>query len=130
MIKKIVFLTFLCILTYIIIPIPKYRELNHLSIIKNITIECNKKCTITLEEIIPIREENKIHYQCKNYQLKGKSIINAKQELEKKNDKIFFYKDTKYLYTNCSNKKEISKIFHIPKEKIKPIPKEKANCNN
>ncbi len=110
--RKIIFLISLCIFSYIILPIPNYIELNHLHIIKTITIECNKEYKITLEEVIPKKGENGIHYKYKTYK---------KEMKELKKERNFFYNDTKYLYTNCSNIKKIIKTFQIHPKIIKKI---------
>ena len=119
--KKLILLIFICIFSYTILPIPTYIELNHLHIIKTITVECNEEYKITLKEIIPKKGENGIHYECKTSQRKMKILTKERN---------FFYNDIKYLYTNCSNKKEIIKIFNIHPKQIKKIPNKKANCNN
>ena len=119
----------LIFLSFTFLPIPKYVELNNLNIIKTITVDCDDDITITLEEVLPLKKENGIQYQCKEYQENDNSAEKAKKRLEDSNKKVFFYNDVEYLYTNCSNIAFIKRLFNIHPQ-IKPLPKKKANsCN-
>ena len=108
------------ILLLILLPIPKYVELNHLILIQSGKIYCTEEqYKITLKEIIPKKEDNGIKYLYKNYQETGTSLKDMKQNLEEKEKKKFYYHGIKTLTTNCQNPKEISDIFQIPIKKIK-----------
>lgn len=119
----------LIFLSFAFLPIPKYVELNNLNIIKTITVDCDDDITITLEEVLPLKKENGIQYQCKEYQENDNSAEKAKKRLEDSNKKVFFYNDVEYLYTNCSNIVFIKRLFNIHPQ-IKPLSNKKANsCN-
>ena len=104
------------ITSFFYIKIPKYRELNHIHIINEIKIKCNNdNYQVILKEIIPIKDDNGIEYEYKEYVKTGNNIIDIKKEYDK--DNYFFYKDIKKINTKCISKNMIINIFKIKKRK-------------
>lgn len=86
-------LILLIILLYFLVP--KYNELNHISIIKYIGIEkYDDKTIYYLKEIIPYKENNNIKYKYKIYT--GNSI----EEIEKNQNKKLYLNKAKFIITN------------------------------
>ena len=111
--KKIIIQIFIISIFLIIIPIPEYKELNHLILVKKMKITCNNNyINGIIFEIIPIKEDNGIKYKEKKYYTKGKSLEELRMNLEKQTNNKFYYKSIKNIKTNC-NIKEIEKTFHI-----------------
>ena len=111
--KKIIIQVAIISLFLTLIPIPKYKELNHLVLVNKINITCtNNYINGTIFEIIPIKEDNGVEYKEKKYYTKGKSLEELKINLENQTSDKFYYKSIKKIKTNC-NRKEIEKTFHI-----------------
>ena len=97
----------------VLVPIPEYKELNHLILVNKIKIICtNNNINGTIFEIIPIKEDNGVKYKEKKYYTKGESLEELKINLENQTSDKFYYKSIKKIKTNC-NRKEIEKTFHI-----------------
>ena len=111
--KKIIIQVLMISIFLMLIPIPKYKELNHLVLVNKINITCtNNYINGTIFEIIPIKEDNGVEYKEKKYYTKGKSLEELKINLENQTSDKFYYKSIKKIKTNC-NRKEIEKTFHI-----------------
>ena len=94
----------------ILIPIPKYVELNHLILVDSIEIECsNNQYHVSFKEIIPKKEDNGIEYEYKTYTKSGDNLDNVIHQIEE--DKPFYYKRAKIDINNCKNKKIIKNYF-------------------
>ena len=102
--KRAIIIIALLIILKIILPIKPYIELNHLNIIKKITITCDKEYKIEYIEIVPKKEDEGIEYEYKKYQVKSKSLEQGIKNIEK--DKNIYKKKAKII-VNCKNKKEI-----------------------
>ena len=73
--KKIIIQVFMISIFLVLIPIPEYKELNHLILVNKIEITCtNNYINGTIFEIIPIKEEKEVKYKEKKYYKKGKSL--------------------------------------------------------
>ena len=73
--KKIIIQVLMISIFLMLIPIPKYKELNHLVLVNKINITCtNNYINGTIFEIIPIKEDNGVEYKEKKYYTKGKSL--------------------------------------------------------
>ena len=111
--KKIIIQVFIISIFLVLVPIPKYKELNHLILVNKIKIICtNNNINGTIFEIIPIKEDNGVENKEKKYYTKGKSLEELRMNLEKQTNNKFYYKSIKKIKTNC-NIKEIEKTFHI-----------------
>jgi len=111
--KKIIIQVFMISIFLVLVPIPEYKELNHLILVNKIKIICtNNNINGTIFEIIPIKEDNGVKYKEKKYYTKGESLEELKINLEKQTNNKFYYKSIKIIKTNC-NRKEIEKTFHI-----------------
>jgi len=116
--KRKMIILILSILILLLIPIPKYRELNHLSLIHTIEVTCTKnEYIVNIKEIIPQKEDNGITYKYKTYKVKGNTLSIIKKELAEK--KTFYYQGIKKLITNCSNTNEIIDTFSLNIKKTK-----------
>ena len=111
--KKIIIQVFMISIFLVLVPIPEYKELNHLILVNKIKIICtNNNINGTIFEIIPIKEDNGVKYKEKKYYTKGESLEELKINLENQTSDKFYYKSIKKIKTNC-NRKEIEKTFHI-----------------
>lgn len=119
----IVFGVVFCFLSLFFIEVPNYVELNNLAIIEGIGIECfNKDYKIYLKEIIPKKGENGIEYEYRIYKSdKKESIKTSIKDLEDNVKKKLYYKEVKYLVTNCDNSKEIRNILEMRLDYIRHI---------
>lgn len=104
--KNILLILLLVASIYIHMIIPKYNELNNIIIIDKIKIYYdNNDKKIILREIKPQRENNKISYKYKYYNIKTNNIKNLNKELKNKYNKTFYYKHAKIVIKY--NKKEL-----------------------
>lgn len=95
--KKIIIFSFLFIILFLFV-VPKYNELNNISIIEYIGIEkINNNTTYYLKEIIPKKNNYNINYTYKIH--KGKSI----KDIENKTNKKFYLNKVKLIITNTSD---------------------------
>ena len=101
------------IIILFLMPIPSYVELNHLIIVDEIHVICNDSYTLMIREIIPIRENNSIDYQYKEYQSSHKNLELAKKRIEEDTKDRFYYKKAKIIIGNCPNKKKILELFDL-----------------
>ena len=117
---KILYL-FLGFLILSLCPIPPYVELNHLVLIEKVEIQCiQQKYHVMIKEIIPKKEDNGIEYEYHTYKEIGDELSFTKKRIEEeKKGYKFYYHGVKRIQTNCDNIEEISKIFQVPKKKIK-----------
>lgn len=106
---KKIFIIGLILISFLIIKIPKYVELNHIHIIKEIQIICNQGFyEVSLKEIIPIKKDNGVNYQYKTYLEQGTSIHKIKDKLDHHN---YFYKDADIFMNHCHHKERLKKQF-------------------
>ena len=101
------------IIILFLMPIPSYVELNHLIIVDEIHVICNDSYTLMIREIIPIRENNSIDYQYKEYQSSHKDLELAKKRIEDDTKYPFYYKRAHLKISNCPNKKKILELFDL-----------------
>ena len=119
--KKII-LIILIVLELSIIKIPSYKELNNLAIIEEIkVIKVNDKYTITLKEIIPIKENDGINYKYKYYKESSISITDTIDKLNNQTKKKLYLKKAKSLTTNIINSNNIIKELDIKPKIINHI---------
>ena len=119
--KKII-LIILIVLELSIIKIPSYKELNNLAIIEEIkVIKVNNKYTITLKEIIPIKENDGINYKYKYYKESSNSITDTINKLNNQTKKKLYLKKAKSLTTNIINSNNIIKELDIKPKIINHI---------
>lgn len=119
--KKII-LIILIVLELSIIKIPSYKELNNLAIIEEIiVIKVNDKYTITLKEIIPIKENDGINYKYKYYKESSNSITDTINKLNNQTKKKLYLKKAKSLTTNIINSNNIIKELDIKPKIINHI---------
>lgn len=119
--KKII-LIILIVLELSIIKIPSYKELNNLAIIEEIkVIKVNDKYTITLKEIIPIKENDGINYKYKYYKESSNSITDTIDKLNNQTKKKLYLKKAKSLTTNIINSNNIIKELDIKPKIINHI---------
>lgn len=119
--KKII-LIILIVLELSIVKIPSYKELNNLAIIEDIkVIKNNNKYTITLKEIIPIKENEGINYKYKYYQESSISITDTINKLNNQTKKKLYLKKAKSLTTNIINSSNIIKELDIKPKIINHI---------
>jgi hypothetical protein len=119
--KKLLLIAII-VLELSIIPIPQYKELNNLAIIEDIkVIKTRNKYTITLKEIIPIKENNGINYKYKYYQDSSNTIKDAIYKLNNKTKKKLYLKKVKSLTTNIINSNNIIKELDIKPKTITHI---------
>ena len=120
--KKII-LIILIVLELSIIKIPSYKELNNLAIIEEIkVIKVNDKYTITLKEIIPIKENDGINYKYKYYKESSNSITDTIDKLNNQTKKKLYLKKAKFLTTNISTTKELINFLEIKPQVITHLP--------
>lgn len=109
----------LCLIAIIvflfIIKIPKYVELNNLVIVEGIGVKCDKeKYTLYLREIIPLKDDTGISYKHKIYASDDfPNLQKAYKNITTKMNKKIFYKDTKYIVTNCKKSDKILEYFEV-----------------
>ena len=106
---------FIIILAFFIIKIPEYVELNNLMIVEGIGVECDhKNYKIYLKEVIPTKDDTGITYKYKIINSDSfNSLRKANKKREEKSKKKIFYKDAKYIITNCTKSNQIINYFNI-----------------
>ena len=118
--KKNLIILLIIILISTFIKIPKYIELNNLTIIDKVKIKCNdNNKTIILREIKPIKTDNGITYKYNYYKNNVEDISKIKKTYEEKYHKKFYYDKVKYLSTNCNDINIIKEKLNINPKKIK-----------
>ena len=87
---------------------PKYVELNNLLIVDKIDVVCEKDSyLVTIREVIPIRDDNGIEYEHKNYQREGTDLSKMIKEIENETRKKVYLKKAKVTSKNCQEKIKI-----------------------
>ena len=109
--RYLVFLILFIVL--FLLPMKSYVELNNLAIVDRIDVDCSDKYILTIQEIIPVKDDNTIEYKYKKYESINTSLEKAKKEIEDSTDKKFYYQKTKRIKTNSCNKKKILELFGI-----------------
>lgn len=122
--KKVIlaiFCVFIVIGALFLIKIPEYVELNNLMIVEGIGVECDGKTyKLYLKEIIPTKDDTGISYKYKIYNSDGfNSLKKAYQKTEEKSKKKIFYKDARFIITNCTKSNHIIDYFEIDPNYIK-----------
>ncbi len=96
--------------------VPKYNELNNLAIIDNIGVSFkDNNYTVYLREIIPTKDNNKMHYDYKIYEETTSNLDNALVLLQAKTKKQLYLKKVKTLLINTESDEVISKLKIKPK---------------
>lgn len=127
--KKFI-LALLCVFVivgaFFLIKIPEYVELNNLIIVEGIGVQCDSKnYKLYLKEIIPTKDDNGITYKYKLYDSDNfNSLEKAYKKIEEKSKKKIFYKDARYLVTNCNKSDKIIEYFKIDPNYIEHTKKE------
>lgn len=120
--KRIIIIVFFVIVLFICFGVPKYIELNNLSIIDKVNIQCSKDMFfISLREIQPIKDDNGIRYKYVYYKENINDIGNIKTYYYNKYKKNFYYNKIKTITTNCNNTDLIKNEFKIDTKKIKKL---------
>lgn len=91
--------------------VPPYRELNHISIIDQIQVNCEDSITVVLREVQPIKEDNSIRYQYKYYRVSGNSLEEIASSFSKRSS-FFYYSSIQSIRSNCISKDEVKRVFH------------------
>lgn len=113
--KKNIIIILLIFLTNIFF-VPKYNELNNLAIIDNIGVSFKEdNYTIYLREIIPTKDNNKMHYEYKIYDVTTNNLDIALHLLQTKTKKQLYLKKVKSLIINTESDKITSKLKIKPK---------------
>lgn len=115
--KKYYFIIIFIILGFFL-PISDYVELNHLMIVDEIGVKCsNKTYHLYFREIIPIRNDNGIHYNYKIYDGFGTDLFKAYKDLAGQTGKNIYIKKVQKLITNCYESSTTRDFFSIhPKD--------------
>jgi hypothetical protein len=100
---KRIILIIIVFIGLIFIKIPKYIELNNLIIVEGIGLECRDEYTLYIKEVIPIKSDNGITYKYKIYENKSNEIDKLFDDIIDNSNKLIFYRDTKYIITNCDS---------------------------
>ncbi len=106
-------LFFISFIILLFLPISSYVELNHLIIADEIHVSCKDSYTLIIREIIPIRENNSIDYQYKEYQSSHKNLKSAKNNIEESAKDKFYYRKARIFTSNCPNKNKILELFDL-----------------
>ena len=116
--KKYIFLV-LMLLLLLFLPIPEYHELNQIKILNSIQITCiNHQYYVIYKEIVPEKDNNRIHYRYPTYESYGTDLSSIKKDFDQKYHSLFYYDRIKFISTNCSNIDEISQVYSISHNKI------------
>ena len=92
--KKILLLLIIIISFYV----PKYNELNNITIIDKIIIECrNNNYNITQREKYISKEDNNQKYKYNYYKTKTNNTSNIDKEFYNKYHKTFYISKSKYI---------------------------------
>jgi hypothetical protein len=100
---KRIILIIIVFIGLIFIKIPKYIELNNLIIVEGIGLECRDEYTLYIKEVIPIKSDNGITYKYKIYENKSNEIDKLFDDIIDNSNKLIFYRDAKYIITNCDS---------------------------
>ena len=116
--KKMVFgalCLIVVVMSFFLIKIPTYVELNNLIIVEGIGVECNhNNYKLYLKEVIPTKDDTGITYKYKIINSDSfNSLRKAYKKIEEKSKKKIFYKDAKYIITNCTKSNQIINYFNI-----------------
>ncbi|MCI8460486.1 MAG: hypothetical protein HFE81_03740 [Bacilli bacterium] len=116
--KKMVFgalCLIVVVMSFFLIKIPTYVELNNLIIVEGIGVECNhNNYKLYLKEVIPTKDDTGITYKYRVYDSDDfNSIDKSYKKMENNSQKKIFYKDAKYVITNCTKSQEIIDYFKI-----------------
>lgn len=103
------------VIAFFLIKIPAYVELNNLMIVEGIGVECNHDSyRIYLKEVIPTKDDTGITYKYKVYDSDdSNSLDKVYKKMESNSQKKIFYKDARYVITNCTKSDEIINYFKI-----------------
>jgi len=103
------------ILAFFLIRIPTYVELNNLMIVEGIGVQCNHGgYKLYLKEVIPTKDDTGITYKYKVYDSENFSSLDKEyKKMEEDSKKKIFYKDARYIVTNCTKSDEIINYFDI-----------------
>ena len=86
--------------------IPKYNELNNITIIDKITITCNKnKYNIIMREKYITKDKNNLKYKYKYHKIKKEKLNNINNIYINKNHKTFYLNKAKKI-NKCKKNKE------------------------
>lgn len=109
-----------------IVKIPKYVELNGLIIVEGIGVECRDgRYKIHMKEIIPLKDDTGISYKYKVYSSEEENDLErAYKTIEDKTSKKIFYKDSKYVITNCVKSDKIVDYFSVKPNYIEHTKKD------
>lgn len=111
--RILIILVFLSFFTILIFDVPKYNELNNISVIDKITIKCRDNYyDINMREVTLLRKDNGITFRYDYYKNKIKNINKIKENNLDKYHKVFYYDRIKSIDTNCSNVDDFKKIFN------------------
>lgn len=111
---KRILLIIIIVLELSLIKIPTYTELNNLAIIEEIAIEKkNNQYTVILKEIIPIKADQGINYEYKQYKESSTSITKALTKINKKTKKKLYLNKVKSLITNITTSDIIIEELNI-----------------
>ena len=113
--KKRLFTTFIIILLFI--GNNNYQELSDLAIITNIAItKENNNYEVIFQEILPIKEENKISKKYKKYKEKDKKLEKAFVNISNNSTKEFYLKHLENILINKDNINTINDLEKIFKD--------------
>ena len=111
--RILIILIFLSFLTILIFDIPKYNELNNISVIDKVTIKCSDNYyDVNMREVTLLRRDNGITFRYDYYKNRIKNINKIKENNLDKYHKVFYYDRIKSIVTNCSNVDDFKKIFN------------------
>ena len=111
--KIIIILIVLSFITILLFDIPKYSELNNISVIDKIKVKCHQNYyDVTLREVTLYRRDSGVTFRYNYYENDVKNLANLKEDYSDKYHKIFYYDKVKYLETNCDNIDVLKKMFN------------------
>ncbi len=106
---------FITILIFLIVTFSttSYQELNQLAIITNIGINEKKDYyEIIYQEIVPLKEENKINKKYKYYTNKGSNLQRAFLKLNEDTTKYIYFDHLENIVINSKNKKILDELLN------------------
>ena len=107
---KYYILLFIGIIILVILPIPNYVELNYLVLIDSIDITCNNnKYSVSVKEIIPQKEGNRLYYEYEFYEEEGDDLLRIFNSLEEEH--FLYFRKAHIKVQNCINKDEITALM-------------------
>lgn len=120
--KKTFFLLLISLFISFFIDIPSYVELNDLVIVEGIGISCSEEdYKIYIKEIIPTKDDTGMNYKYKIYESDLKKMDKFIDNISNEIDKKVFYKDLKYIITDCDNTSEVRNELKIKPKYIKHV---------